>query len=108
MAHMDFEINVWRGYYDQIQALGAYLKDSRPDVDGVAPKFTITLSERHKLEGELVRLTNLCDKYLDKCRIHPREALWPYDRTNETTWASSEKFKYSHLMPKRRYVRVQI
>lgn len=108
MAHMDFDISVWRRYYDQVQILGSYLKDSRPDADGNPPKFTITLEERHKVEGEITELNKLCDGYLDKCKMHPREPLWHYDRNNETTWLSSEKFQYAHLMRRTKYMRVRV
>ena len=104
----EFEVRTWRNFYDQVRILGAYLKDSRPDADGNPPKFKISLEERHKVENEIAELLAMSDKYLDKCKMHPREPKWYYDRSNETTWASSEKFAFSHLMPRKKYVTIRI
>lgn len=104
MAHMDFDIRIWRNYYDQINVLGTYLKDSYPDVDGNPPKFYISLSEKHKIEKEIDELMKNCDSYLDKCKVRPKDPLWHYDRTNCTTWASDEKFAYRHLVKTKKYI----
>lgn len=104
----EFNVRVWRGYYDQVNILGQYLKDSRPDWEGNPPKFRISLEERHQVEKEIAELLHACDAYLDKCNLRPREPRWYYDRSNETTWPSSEKFAYSHLLPRKKYVTIQI
>ncbi len=104
----EFDVRVWRNYYDQINVLGQYLKDSRPDWEGNPPLFQISLEERHKVEKEVEELMRLSDKYLDQCHLRPREPKWYYDRNNETTWASSEKFLFSHLMPRKKYVTISI
>lgn len=99
---MNFDVNVWRSCYDQVQILGQYLVDSRPDADGNLPKFTISLGERASVEAEIKELTRMSSAYLDKCKLYPNDALWLYNPKNEGTWESSPKFKYSHLMYKRR------
>lgn len=105
---MEFNAKVWRSYYDQIKILGQYLKDSRPDWEGNPPKFKISLEERHQVEKEIEELSKMCSDYLDKCKLYPREPKWYYDRNNETTWPSSEKFKYAHLMARKKYVTIRI
>jgi hypothetical protein len=105
---MEFNVKVWRGYYDQVNILGQYLKDSRPDWEGNPPKFKISLEERHQVEKEVEELLKLSNDYLDKCKLYPREPKWYYDHNNETTWASSEKFKFSHLMARKKYVTIRI
>lgn len=105
---MEFNVKVWRGYYDQVNILGQYLKDSRPDWEGNPPKFKISLEERHQVEKEVEELLKLSSDYLDKYKLYPREPKWYYDRNNETTWASSEKFKFSHLMSRKKYVTIRI
>ncbi len=105
---MEFNINVWRGYYDQVQILGQYLKDSLPDSYGNPAKFKITLVERREAEKEVQHFMKLSDKYLDKCRMFPRERPWVYDRNNELTWASSEKFMFFDLMPKTKNITISL
>lgn len=104
----EFRAGAWRKIYNQVNILGQYLKDSRPDWEGNPPKFTISLEERHNVEREIRDLLKLNDDYLDKCNMRPREPKWYYDRTNETTWASSEKFQFFHLMPRKKYVTLSI
>lgn len=105
---MEFDVKVWRSYYDQINILGQYLKDSRPDWESNPPKFKISLEERHKVEEEIDNLLKLSNDYIDKCKLYPKEPKWYYDRNNETTWPSSEKFQYSHLMARKKYVTIRI
>ena len=105
---MEFKVSTWRSYYDQINILGLYLKDSRPDWEGNPPKFKISLEERHKVESEVAELMKACDDYLDKCHIRPHEPKWYYDRNNETTWASSEKFTFPHLLSRKKYIMIKI
>ena len=104
---MEFNVKVWRGYYDQINILGQYLKDSRPDWEGNPPKFTISLQERKQVEDEIKQISKLSSDYLDKCKLHPHEPKWVYNPRNETTWASSEKFIFHHFMPKKKYLTVR-
>tara|TARA_R110000868_G_scaffold72542_2_gene211309 strand:- start:386 stop:709 length:324 start_codon:yes stop_codon:yes gene_type:complete len=104
----EFNVKAWRNAYDQVNILGQYLKDSRPDWEGNPPKFTISMDERKKVEQEIADLIKLSDNYLDKCNLRPREPKWYYDRNNETTWASSEKFLFHNLMRRRKYVTLSI
>ncbi len=105
---MDFDAKVWRNYYDQVKILGQYLIDSRPDEEGNPPKFTIPLDERREVEKDINHLLKNCDKYLDKCKLHPKDSLWYYDRNNQTTWLSSESFKFANVMSKKRYMTVAV
>lgn len=104
----EFTTRQWRSYYDQVNILGMYLKDSLPDGKGKKPKFQITEEERLKVEAEIAELISMCDKYLDKCRLYPREPRWHYDRFNEKTWASSDKFAYQNLMSNRKNVVIRV
>lgn len=104
----EFSVRAWRSTYDQVNILGQYLKDSRPDWEGNPPKHIISLEERTKVEREIADLLKMNDKYLDKCKLYPREPKWYYDRNNESTWASSEKFQFFHLMPRKKYVTLSI
>lgn len=105
---MEFDVKIWRNYYDQVNILGQYLKDSLPDWDGEPPKFKITLDERRRIERDIEDLQKRCDAYLDRCKLYPKEPKWYYDRSNETTWPSSEKFIFHHLLPRKKYITVQI
>lgn len=105
---MEFNVKIWRGYYDQINILGQYLKDTHPDWEGKPPKCTISLEERRKIEKEIEQLKKMSNDYLDKCRLHPREPKWIYNSRNQTTWASSEKFVFHHLMPKSKYMNIRL
>lgn len=62
----EFDINVWRSYYDEINILGQYLKYSYPDWDGNPPKFIISLSERRKVEKDIAEIIKKCSAYLNK------------------------------------------
>lgn len=104
----EFNVTAWRNAYDQVHILGQYLKDSRTDWEGNPPQFTISPDERRLVEKEIEDLLKMSDDYLDKCHLRPREPKWYFDRNNETTWASSEKFKFSHLMGRKKYVTIKI
>ena len=91
---IEFNIREWRARYNQINILGQYLKDSRPDADGNPAKFKISLTQRHKTENEIAELMRLNDQYLDRCHLRPKDPKWYYDRFNEETWASSEQFVF--------------
>jgi hypothetical protein len=104
----EFNVKAWRNVYDQVNILGQYLKDSRPDWEGNPPQFTISLEERSKVEKEIEDLIKMSDDYMDKCYLRPREPKWYYDRNNETTWASSEKFSFTHLLTRKKYVAITI
>jgi len=104
----DFNVGVWRNYYDQVNILGQQLKDARPDIDGNPPKYKLSDEERLKIEGEIAELLSMSDAYLDKCKIYPREPKWYYDRSNKRTWASSEKFAFFNLVSRRKYVTIRI
>lgn len=105
---MEFDVKIWRNYYDHVNVLGQYLKDSYPDYDGNPPKVNLTLKEKTEVLKEIEELQDKCTKYLDKCRLYPREPKWYYDRNNETTWPSSEKFIFHHLMPRKKYVTINL
>lgn len=107
MKH-EFTVSAWRRYYDQINILGLYLKDSQYDAEGNPPKFKITLQERERVEKEISDLMKLNDAYLDKCCMKPNEPLWTYDKNNEHTWASSEKFLFGHLLTERKHASINI
>lgn len=92
------DLKVWRDIYDSVQTLGKYLKDSRPDKDGNPPAYTITLKERNSIEIKIKDLISRSNAFLDKRDIKPNPQKWHYDSEDETTWASSEKFAYAHLI----------
>ena len=104
----EFRVKDWRKFYDQVRILGEYLKDSRADADGNPPKFRISLEERRKAEDNIKNLLKMSDDYLDRCRLYPRERKWKYDRENETTWSSSDKFEYKELMPHKSHVIIRL
>lgn len=104
----EFSIAIWRSFYDEIKQLGQYLIDSRPDYQGNPPKFTISLEKRNETEKHIENLMKMSDAYLDRCHLYPRERKWRYHRDNQTTWASSNKFEYAHLMPLETYVKITI
>lgn len=104
---MDFEVKVWRNIYDQVQILGQYIVDSLPDAYGNPPKFEITEVERKKAERELEILLKNNDRYLDKCHLRPKDPIWNYDRFNQTTWSSSEKFAYREKVCRKKYMTVR-
>ncbi len=96
MKKISFDLVEWRTYYDMVKTLGQYLIDSRPDIEGNPPKFTISLSERKKIENEIKQLTNDSNAYLDRCGMKMPAPKWFYDRHDEETWASSDKFQFHH------------
>jgi hypothetical protein len=104
----EFDVNTWRSYYDQVQILGQYLKDSRPNIDGDPAKFKISIEERNRVESEIDELLKMCDNYLDKCKVYPKEPKWYYHRDNPITWVSSEKFQFSKLMTRKKYMTIAI
>lgn len=108
MAPVEFEVRVWRNYYDQVNILGQYLKDSKPDEWGNPPKHVISDYERKRIERDIEQLLSQSDKYLDRCKIYANERAWTYDRNNKTTWSSSHTFLFHHLMPKKRHMIVAI
>ncbi len=103
-----FNSSVWRSIYDQVKTLGKYLKDSRPDIDGNPPQFTITLQERRLVEKEIETLLKKSNHYLDRCKLYPREPKWIYNSSNPTSWASSEKFQFYHLISKKKYIKIAV
>lgn len=104
----EFDVAVWRANYDRVQAIGAQLKDAYHDWDGNPPLKPISLSERNALEKEIDSIKFESDEYLDRCKMHPNNAKWKYDRNNEITWASSEKFAFAHLLSCEKYVTIDI
>ncbi len=93
-----FEVNVWRNIYNKVQLLGKYLIDSRPDKDGNPPAFKISLEERFEVEEQIKRLTSQSNNYLNRCGMRMPSPKWHYSIKDETTWASSDKFEYPHLL----------
>lgn len=100
MEKTEFDVNVWRGWYNQVHILGEHLKDTFPDQYGNPPKVKISDEERIQLEKDIDHLLKMSDRYLDKCRLIPHPPKWNFDRNNETTWASSEKFLFHDVLIK--------
>lgn len=60
-----FNPRIWRNYYDQVQILGEYLKDSYPDAEGNISKVNISEEEKHKIRVDISQLLRYSDKYID-------------------------------------------
>jgi hypothetical protein len=97
---MQFDIVVWRKYYDEIHKLGKTLKESKVDDHGNPPINPLSKQEQKDLEAEIKFMSNRCNKYLDSTYMKPREPLWRYDKYDERTWLSSQHFAFSHLVKK--------
>lgn len=95
---MQFDVIVWRKFYDEVQRLGKLLKDSRIDEFGSPPVHDLSDQEQKDLEAEIKFISARCNKYLDSTYMKPRPPLWNYDRTDERTWLSSPKFAYRNLI----------
>lgn len=89
---MEFDIKIWRGYYDRVNELGQYIKEL-PIHDNEGIKEL-----REELRSEQQTTIEKSDKYLDMCKLKSDDALWQYKVHDESTWISSEKFKYLHLV----------
>ena len=95
---MIFNINIWRKYYDRVKELGQRLRDSKIDADGNPPLIDISRTEQDDMQTEIDNLMKRSALYLNVCEMKPRKPLWHYNRLDQTTWLSSEKFKYAHLV----------
>ncbi len=104
---MQFNVKEWRRKYDKIQALGQILKDSYPSVDKngnwLQPLHIISHDSSKSIEAEIKELVAKVNIYLDACGLRPEQPLWKYDVKDPTTWASSGKFKYGHLINMEKY-----
>lgn len=95
---MEFNIKIWKKYYDRVQQLGNMLKDGRPDNDGNPPVSPLSLDDRNSIEFEIKDLTDKSNHYLDRCGMKCPEPTWIYNHADPKTWASHESFAYGHLM----------
>ena len=104
---MQFNVNEWRRMYDKVRHLGQILKDSheRVDKDGnwLPALHLISQDAAKSIENEIKELVTKVNIYLDACGLMPEPSLWKYDPKDESTWASSKKFKFKHLLNTRRY-----
>ncbi len=95
---MRFEINVWRKYYNRVKELGARLKDSKHDADGNPPLIDISRTEQDDIQIEINTLMRKSAFYLNATNMMPWRPLWHYNRADQSTWISSPKFKFGHLV----------
>lgn len=104
---MQFNVNEWRRIYDKVQSLGQIIKDSQERVDKegnwLPPIHSISQDAAKSIETEIKELLTKVNIYLDACGLRPEPPLWKYDVKDPTTWASSDKFKFKHLISDRRY-----
>ena len=97
---MEFDVMVWRKYYDEIHKLGKALKESRVDDHGNPPINPLDKQEQKDLEAEIKFISLRSNKYLDSTYMKPREPLWKYNKYDERTWMSSPDFAFKHLVKK--------
>ncbi len=95
---MIFNINVWLKYYHKVHELGEKLRDSKVDAEGNPAKVDMSKSEQDDIQTEIDNLMKRTALYLNVCEMKPRKPLWHYNRLDESTWLSSTKFKYAHLV----------
>jgi len=96
---MGFELNVWRNYYNSVTAIGAVVK---ANVREFQKTGSCELS-REEIDKMIIHASAICTQsadYLTKNGIPPLKPLWDYCIKDETTWASSDKFEYGHLLKK--------
>ena len=100
--NMQFNVNEWRRYYDQIHNLGKMLNDSYPSMDEhrnyVAPTVNLRKDAQLNLEKEIKEWIDRCSKYLDSCGLRPEKPLWKFNIKDPTTHISSPDFAYKHLL----------
>ncbi len=98
-----FNPRTWRNFYDQVQILGEYLKDTYPTLDKngkkLPPVVIISEEEQQSIEADISILVAGSQKYLECCGMKPREPLWIYNIEDPRTHVSSDEFKFKHLMP---------
>jgi hypothetical protein len=95
---MKFNLQIWRNYYDNVQKMGELLKNSKPDEDGNPPINELSYDAKKALESSIKTLCEKCSGYLDQTATMPKHPLWIFNIDDETTWFSSEKFDYAHLL----------
>lgn len=89
---MEFDVNVYREYYDEVHRLGEQLVKY---FDGVSP---LDLVDFKALQKEISDILQECSNYLDECGMNIPAALWQYRPGDPTTWASDKNFRYRHLL----------
>lgn len=99
---MTFSLKKWRKTYDLVHGIGRKLSDSRPTINknGKVIKSLCPLAEEEvlRLEKKIqMHLDKLCN-YMDYTGMNLKPGLWVYSKTDPTTWASHDTFKYSHLL----------
>lgn len=95
---MEFDIYVWRKFYDKIKLLGNLLRDSTSDMHGNPSICPLSSSTRNQIETEIKDTMHKSDNYLDACGLPSSPTLWIYCRHDPKTWVSDETFIYKHLI----------
>lgn len=85
---MEFDLKVWRTFYNQVDEISKYLDLCRENNLPIEP------IELEKLKDEQQTLIEKSDNYLDQCRIMPKKPLWHYNAEDPATWISDERFNY--------------
>ncbi len=84
---------IWLQHYKNVHALGNFINEAL-----VRNIFNMKSTKYLILQDEMeVLVKNVCN-FLDKNRIRAMKPKWKWLKDDETTWISSPKFAYSHLM----------
>lgn len=92
MNFMEFELSIWMNKYRRVREIGRILKQ---ESEGV---IFLGDTERYKLRVEQDGLLSEQSQYLNSCGYPHPPILWRYNLRDESTWASSNKFSYPHLL----------
>jgi len=97
----EFDVKIWRQFYDRIHEIGNKLTNRENDL-------CTNLKERKKMDLRIDKLTRVCSRYLDHCKVIPNKPKWAYDVKDPKTKASSDKFVFNHLMPTNLYMNINL
>lgn len=89
---MEFDLSIWINKARRVREIGLLFKKA---ADG---EHVFQEGERKKLQHEQDSILASQSQYLNACGFPHPKILWRYNPKDESTWASSKKFAYAHLL----------
>lgn len=88
MTRKVFSMSKWKWYYQLINQFSRELNESY-----ITPGL-LSYEERGELKTKINFLTQSVKTYMDDCGITMPAPLWHYNVEDDTTWQSSDNFKF--------------